>query len=343
MTIKIEQDFSKIDCFERCKRLYFILHVLGLTTKAEAAAPEFGKKIHSFLSKWYATGNQKEAMSVFANWEDREGDDVHTLARAIDIMINYMTVYSTEPWQIIANELAIEQKLEIPEEYKDFMLQWGFSPSNNLEEEIPYWYDPALEFYLIGKVDLVIQWNDLIYGADWKTARSIGDSFFNRFRPDMQMYGYNYALHKIYGDNVQGMLVRAISKAKTASITDPKKPQMFKQQLITRTRSELAEYPYVMIPLMYDCWRRENEVKDAFASLDGEYPVWQEGSWKPSSACLSDANFRRSVDFFFPPSYRACNDYGSCKFRSLCLSNLHQEELARLVPNEWDPRTVTEE
>jgi hypothetical protein len=332
MTQRIYQDFSKIDCFERCKRLYFILHVLGLTTATEAAAPDFGKKIHSFLSKWYATGNEKEAMSVFANWQDRDGDEIHTLARAIDIMTKYLMVYEKEPWQIIANELAIEQKLEIPEEYLSLLL------NSNAPNLVYYPYadkdkpcrELDLEFYLIGKVDLVIQWNGLIYGADWKTARSIGDSFFYRFKPDLQMFGYNHALWKIYGDNVQGMLVRAISKAKTAGITSTSKVQMFKQQLITRTRSELAEYPYVMIPLMYDCWRREEEIKQLS-------PI------KPDWTMLNLPEVRRKIDFLFPPSYRACNDYGSCKFRSLCMSNLHAEELCKLVPNEWDPRAVTEE
>jgi hypothetical protein len=336
MTTKIYQDFSKIDCFERCKRLYFILHVLGLTTQSEAAAPDFGKKIHSFLSKWYATGNQKEAMSVFANWQDREGDETHTLARAIDIMTKYLMVYENEPWQIVANELAIEQRLEIPKEYKSFLptqetKSTFFGPDGPIQ--LVNGYESELEFYLIGKVDLVIQWNGLIYGADWKTTRSIGDYFFQRFKPDLQMFGYNHALWKIYGDNVQGMLVRAISKAKTASINDPKKPQMFKQQLITRTRSELAEYPYVMIPLMYDCWRREETVKGILGIPDSKLP-WQ---------CLSIPQSKRAIDFYFPPSYRACNDYGSCKFRSLCLSNLHPEELSKLIPNEWDPRAVTEE
>lgn len=328
MTTKIYQDFSKIDCFERCKRLYFILHVLGLTTPSEAAAPEFGKKIHSFLSKWYATGNQKEAMSVFANWQDREGDETHTLARAIDIMTKYLMVYEKEPWQIVANELAIEQKLEVPEEYLNLIR------TNDAREGVSI-TDEELEFYLIGKVDLVIQWNNLIYGADWKTTRSIGDYFFQRFKPDMQMLGYNHAIHKIYGDNVQGMLVRAISKAKTAGIGSTAKVQMFKQQLITRTRSELAEYPYVMIPLMYDCWRRENEVTSS-------YPLYTTEKSKVLND-LSSGSFRRLIDFLFPPSFRACNDYGSCKFRSLCLSNLHAEELCKLVPNEWDPRAVTEE
>jgi hypothetical protein len=335
MTIRIEQDFSKTACFLDCPRKYFISYVLKLTTEKQSPAPSFGSAVHSFLSRWYATqdlGYSMEAPSI-SGWIDQEGDDKHTRVRLMEILLNYTRTYPQEPWKLIANEVPIEQKLSIPESFR-YELGKGLeylSPNHDLtaEERI---IAGELEFYLIGKVDLVVEMYGFLYGVDHKTTSQLGDKFFLRYKPDLQMFGYTWALREIYGPRVQGMWVNAISTAKTAGKAGST-VRAYARELISRTGSELDLYPSSMIPKLFDIWRREKAVAPNLPAEEGSAP----------SLLCADKSQRALVDFHFPPNETSCCNYGACQFRELCMHNLHPDYLSKLVANTWDPRSCLEE
>jgi len=337
MTVKIYQDYSKIANYEACPRSYFIQHILKLTTSSTAA--DFGKLMHKILSSWYHKGDMQLCFKLIDEWQDKPEDEMHTRAKARTLLGNYLTRFAVEPWQkVIANEVPVECKLEIPEAFAYFM-QEELIPKGTLTPPMSIDGIEMPEFYLIGKVDLVVEWGSYLYGCDWKTTSQLGSKYFMQFKPGLQMWGYTFALQQLFGDKVQGMLVRAISKAKTASPDPDAKTKMFDSQLIGWLPSEIKRYPESMIPKMYACWRAETAIIGT--GLEN-YP--EDISYQTRAIhFLNRPGNREAIDFHFPPREISCSDYGSCKFRDLCLSNLHPEELSKLQPNNWDPREVSEE
>jgi hypothetical protein len=331
--IRIENDYSKTSCFNACQRKYFLSYVLKRVVDSTPAAPGFGSLVHLFMSSWYKDGDFLKAIQVVNKWEDREGDEKRTQVRMAEILTNYTRQYPSEPWKIIANEVPIELRIPVPEDFKQFIdrkyVQVDYQPPGSFIELPAITETP--EFYLIGKVDLVIEWNGWLYGVDHKTTSSLGSSYFNRFKPDLQMFGYTWALRELFGSRVQGMLVNAISTAKTAGQVGSK-AQAFARQLVTRTQKELDLYPETMISLLWKVHQAEATWEDAASGQPDKLAYF-----------LGSGVARSLANFHFPPNFDSCTDYGSCQYRELCLSNLAPDLLSKLQPNTWDPRTQLEE
>lgn len=235
-------------------------------------------------------------MIPIGEWEDYEYDEMRTQVRALEIFANYFTTYPKEPWEILANEVPIEEKIGEDEEF---------------------------EYFLIGKIDLVIRWYNMIYGVDHKTTSQLGDKYFDKFKPDLQMSGYSWALYQLPGfrDKVQGMLINAINTAKTAGLLGSKvKP--FGRHISTRTKQELESYPEMAMPLMRDIALAERDIEP--------YKILP--------------NYDKQRDKYFYRNQDNCTSkYGPCQYREACLKNLSPEHLAaNFKVSIWDPRDVEE-
>jgi len=289
MKEKIYLDYSKMSLYQGCPRKYFISEILHLGPPQEAAPLEFGAMFHEVLSVWYQTSDPKQAIQPIMKYEDREEfADRLTQEQALRIFNRYAVQYEHEPFEIIANEVIIEEKIG---------------------------EDDTHEYYLIGAVDLVVHWlgTDFVYGVDHKTTSRLGDSFMVKFDLDPQMTGYTWALRKLYGPRVQGMLVNAISTAKTAGTG---KTQMFSRVLASRSGSKLDNYERHTLNLMQDITNK---------------------TWAWNTICRDNKDELR--DELFIPNFTACNNYGKCQYKDACIQDLHPDYMrTNFVTRVWDPR-----
>lgn len=289
---KVYFDYTMMSGFCKCRRYFYLRFVEDLVPKRESIAPLFGQYFHKVLSVWYQTHDPLLAIKEFDDWKDVEWDPNRTRDRALDIWMRYVKTYPKEPWKIVSNEIPVEMKIGEDEFY---------------------------EYHLIGRIDLAIQWHNspYIYGMDHKTTSQLGDSYFNQFKPSLQMAGYTWFLRQIYGPDVQGMQINAISTAKTAGTG---KVQAFARSIVTFTDEDLDLYTRSALAKMRDMQRCISE--------------WD--TWAPIEGKNSDLR-----DNVFYPNEDSCTDYGSCQFRQLCLEHLDPKTIENdFAKSKWDPRTT---
>lgn len=180
-------DNTMAEAFERCARLYFLRHVLGLRPIRRSAALGYGGLIHEALDTWYETKDTDKVAEklLSAEFEEIE-DDFRTRARAVQKMKDYMDWYGDEKdWldngmdDIILTETAFDLK-------DDLGFRWG------------------------GKIDLVVIYREEPWVMDHKTTARFGDSYWDQFRNSSQMAGYVWAASILHGRPITGVLINCI-------------------------------------------------------------------------------------------------------------------------------------
>lgn len=178
---------SRIQCFQRCPRRYYWRYVERLVSPEPAAAPTFGVAIHAALAAWYETHDQNKVVDVFmSKWQDRPGDDKHTLAVGAQMLGSYIKRYTPEPFEVLSLE-------------RPFAVHVG-------------------EHELAVRIDLAVRWGERIYVVDHKTTSRLGFNFFSGFKPNVQTAAYTYAAKKLFADYpwpVMGVIINALLVAKT--------------------------------------------------------------------------------------------------------------------------------
>jgi hypothetical protein len=235
MTQAIYMDNTKMSDYQECQVKYYLRHVLGLVPNKEGMALTYGKAIHEGLSKWYETGDLDLATSMgFDEYVDNPMDDKRTAMHGIDTLQKYAERYplSTEPFEIIANELAIEERIC---------------------EDAEYTYN------LIGKIDLLVKWSEAIYGLDHKTTSRLGSTYFYQYNLSRQMVGYYVGLRKMYEGTtfyprIQGMLINAIAVYKGNRFK-------FERELKTYSTSVIKKYNKYIPVLMREIQEKTNLFK----------------------------------------------------------------------------------
>lgn len=286
-------DYTCMNDFCTCHRMYFIKYILNKVPATIKTAPGFGQSFHKVLSRWYGNPQMslaertRYAISAFDDWIDQEYDPLRTRGRAIEIFSKYIDRYPRETFEIKANEIPVESLL---------------------------YEDANYCFWLIGKIDLLVSMFDFLYGVDHKTTSQLGDSYFKHYDLSMQMTGYTWYLRKTYGDSVQGMLINAISTAKTAGTG---KVKAFDRALTCRTTTDLKLYERTTVPIMMDITKRTVRYKE----------------------CPTPET--RDIQFY--PNYNSCTNYGSCDYRELCLQHVSESYLQeKFIERIWDPRAIDE-
>lgn len=275
---KVYYDNTKMRSFQTCRYKYFLRHLKGYVPESNSNALRFGSAIHEALSIWYETGDLDKALKAFSDYEDDVNDEKRTASRGIDIMNEYVQVYSEEPFDIIANEVPFETLILETADTK---------------------------YYLIGKIDLIVDWSSGIYGLDHKTTSQLGDYYFERYKLSRQMMGYTLALKNMYGNSsVSGMLINAIAVYKNRF--------KFERQPVTYMSHKLSWYESSIKRLMARMKAFDDRVKD-----------------------LSPTEGKRRI----VPNWDSCQNYGRCPYQSICQSKRPDYEADRNYEIDfWDPR-----
>lgn len=226
MENKKDFDYTSMNDFMTCRRLYDLRHNRGYRAKRPATALAFGGAIGKALDSWYTDKDTAKAVSVFkAEYkEDLETDDKRTHAMGTWILENYDRQYRDQPWELVHTEMTFKHPL----------------PNGNS---------------LIGRVDKVIRWGNTLWGVDHKTTSQLGGQFFNFAEPNLQFPGYSWALIQ-KGYDVKGFVVDAILVAK-GLLPGPKK----NANLTPTARYDIYHKPEILAEWMDTVHKIQADIK----------------------------------------------------------------------------------
>lgn len=197
-------DFTTLDTFQTCRRKYYYFAVRHLQTRTKSNALLFGGAIHDALDIHYlakkageAGGMDKAIANFEATYADREGDDLRTVNNGVKLLTNYADVYANEPFKVVGK----------PE--TGFVYLIG-------------------DILMGGRMDLLVEWDDVLWVMEHKTTSKIGLSYFKQFALDKQITGYIVGAETYTGRKVMGCLVNVLQPwkevkrvtAKTKTVRD---------------------------------------------------------------------------------------------------------------------------
>lgn len=185
--LQIAWDNTCLRDLMKCARYYYYTHVLGYRTPSAAIELDFGIRAHDVRNGWLATlasGIHPEeaterlvdsVLSTTLDWDT--GDRVRNRETLLRFAVWQADITRSDPTQTI----AVEQHFCFP--------LWG-----------PYTWT--------GHVDRIAY--DVTYWVeDLKTTKSITESFWKRFRPDIQMPGYVKGTWWLTGQRPAGVKILA--------------------------------------------------------------------------------------------------------------------------------------
>ena len=179
-------DFTTLDTFQTCRRKYYYFAVRNLQTKTKSNALLFGGAIHNALDIYYIArkagedGGMEKAITAFEQeFVDREGDEIRTLATGTKLLRNYADVYANEPFVVVG------------------------------KPETGFVY-PIDDVLMGGRMDLLVEWDDVLWVMEHKTTSKIGASYFKQFALDKQITGYIVGAETYTGRKVMGCMVNVL-------------------------------------------------------------------------------------------------------------------------------------
>ena len=180
-----EIDYTMLSTFLTCRKKYELRMIRHLVLNVPPTAAEFGRCIHLALDEWHQSKDVKKATEVFnAAYTENPEDDKRTKAVAAKMLQLYHNQYVSDSIKVLATEVAFSLPL------------------------------PETEINLIGRIDKIIEWDGAVYIMDHKTTSSLGASFFNKIKPNMQFDGYVWAAQQLGYPLCSGVVMDALLVAK---------------------------------------------------------------------------------------------------------------------------------
>lgn len=249
-------DYTTIDQFLRCRKKYYWRMVRDLNPITISPALSFGKMVHLSLEKYYKEGYDA-AVAVWEGYQDREGDELRTRANGLKLMETYARVYKNCPFKV----LDVEVGFAVP----------VYNPTDTcvncngvlLEEEnccILCKYPKSILYG--GRIDAIIEWDSQLFALEHKTTSILGYSYFEQFRPNMQVDGYVYAVSQLMGKKCQGAVINALEPWKEVKrVTDKtKKPEdHFARKPVMRSDEELKDWSLEVNQIVCDILKTEKD------------------------------------------------------------------------------------
>ncbi len=175
-------DSSSLNTYLSCPRKYYWRYVRHLRKKGYKKAPlDFGTAIHEALRIWYVKHDAKEALEVFHElWDERFADRLRTHEKGEDLLIGYFQKYKKETFTWISKP--------------EMSFKVDFLGSN-----------------FVGRFDGVIDFQGTPLVIDHKTATRMGNSYFNSYRPNMQMSAYVWAARQLFPElDIRGVMINVL-------------------------------------------------------------------------------------------------------------------------------------
>lgn len=161
--------------YKTCLRKGYYRIDCGLVPKEEkpSSALRFGAAIHSALELLYTSikeGKTPDPMEVVARFVKEFPEDAQT---------------EKDTQEVGANILLAYMKKWLPEPFTVIDVEVGFI--------VPLWSQCA-DIDLCGRIDLIIEWNGIIYAMEHKSSGKM----YQQTRPNNQIVGYAFPLFDMY-------------------------------------------------------------------------------------------------------------------------------------------------
>lgn len=253
--------YTALSDYQRCQRKFYYNHVRRLTTPRRQTALEFGAGWHSAQHVWHTTRDLAKAQAAFdLAWGECGGDDagdtLRTAATAKRMMAEYSQRYAEEPFKVVASEEAGE-------------------------------FDEG-GFLFVFRLDRRLDWGGKPVLGESKTTKYLTYTYFQQFKPNLQVDMYLIGARKAYGIPYQDVLVDASWVGK-----------------IDTTKKKLEE----------------RHVRDITSRTDGQLDETRRLIVDLAKEITGKGKFEE-----FLPNFGACSDYGGCPYREVCASPLDVRE-----------------
>lgn len=229
--------------FTTCAAKFKLRMEDGWTTKWKSGALGFGGALHEGLAAWYKTKDASKAlMAIHEKWpSNTPPDDYRTKEKCLNVMIEYIKRYPVESFKIVGldqGEPLVEVSFTLDTDMKvqfcSSCLMVAVSGSGNAT--LCGNCNKPLEEILYGGIfDGLVDFNGAIYTLEHKTTSQLGAYYFNQFKPNNQISGYDWAAGKLTGYRVGGSLVNAVGVYKVGATK-------FERQITTRSDAEVREW-----------------------------------------------------------------------------------------------------
>lgn len=228
-----------------CMRLYFYRIVLGFVPRAGSAHYlGWGSTYHKFREvldrqylalatddkkklgldpEWQMVAFQAAVNKAMAYW-DRSGMkdpivgdkwDFQTKARMLESCVTGFKYWQRERQQGRIEILAVEQNFIVP-----------------LPDGTP----------VGGKADVILRWNNQVWGRDYKTSSKEQNQYFIRtLDPNDQFTRYTWAESELSGERVQGLLVEVLYNGKGTKKQPKKGPEIF-SHMTSRSTKQIEQW-----------------------------------------------------------------------------------------------------
>ena len=210
-----EYDASCLSCWQTCHRKFYYSYILGLQPAAKRVAMDFGEKMHEVLSTRTEQGLE-EALKLWESWPP-SSSVLHTKERGIALTKEF------DRW-------VSERKVDVGREV--------------VGNEIIFKLAMLGGSFLTGRIDLVVREAGFNYVRDYKTTSRLGPTFFDQFRPHLQMTGYCYACRELKG-SCAGAIITAINTSDMGKIR-------FDERITSRSEYELDLYALDTYPTLIE-------------------------------------------------------------------------------------------
>lgn len=270
-------NISRAKQFQECRQKAWNWHQLRLMSWREAEALMTGEAFHVGIAHYFSTKDPEAAQRIAeARYRERlEGqmilpEEMPEIENQIELsrrMIGrYVQHYANEDIQILMPEVKFMIPLPGTEHHCWFAHRL-VHPTDNMEvvkyiddlgnnppfpSEICHDKRCFIPHYLIGRTDAIINWRNMIWLLEHKTAVNTGDIYYKRFRLDKQTTGYIYGIWKATGMRPHGFLLNVIKKPrKDVAKRDPFNIS-FEREPFIRDNKTLEEFETEIIKIAND-------------------------------------------------------------------------------------------
>ena len=226
----IQLSASRVDTFNLCPRKYYYKYELNLQPAEETTDLPilFGDAIHRALATVYLGTAFDHVQCPCGSFCD------YCKARPIQrIAATFLQYYPADP----DDTRDPRTRLRGLELLAAYLGKWRREAFRVLAVEVPFELDLDQELRYVGKMDLLVEQEGLVFPLDHKTTSRTGYLFDAQFKLSVQISGYVVIASILTGQPVHQAMINGI---RVAGKIDP--DQSFFRQTTTRTPEDIEEW-----------------------------------------------------------------------------------------------------
>jgi len=323
----LEIDYSSVSKFLECPRAYENYAIRSREADRDHSATDFGKLfheceelrlLHGFTDA--VTERQRELVIEHFLHHPCSPTDHRTAERMLSVLKLYNERYAQDGWDrkvvMHEGEKFVERPFKIelctvpvngtlPYHFRQLVAQDHFNVREYTTDMNDNLKVRSLHIIFTGRIDAALHDSNLIFVMDNKTSSMGGRQFEEAFYLSLQTRGYTWALQKILGQPVAGLIMNALV------IKPPTKA--------VQNNTELTRHTYFYSQESLDEWKQNMDahVSDLVHSLvRGYWPQTARSFKSPCGGCDYHSNC------VLPPAQRPA-DLASALYRDVTWNPIH--------------------